>query len=311
MRWRYPVKPWWEKYPDYMFHFESKKKRTKDYVPPKPVYGLSPSSEVLHNHIGSVVGEFYIGSGVGNYMLSDLENARKSIKIISPYLSDSFLDILFKKSAGGCNVSIITLQGSSSPGDPIGQKKLILNAVRQTTHTNQDLLARRKRWLPITLGLLIIFTIAFFVFAFFLLIDENILRMATTCMALSLLGFLSCLFLRRYIRKIRVNFYDYNFTFPFKILKSSKNSEYRLHQKIYIIDDEIVYIGSFNFTYSGCKNNLETSLKIDQSTEQGKNAVEKVIQYFYKLMDETHLPQFSPEDCGRLYFWEDYYGLLL
>ena len=56
------------------------------------------------------------------------------------------------------------------------------------------------------------------------------------------------------------------------------NESKKLHAKICLIDDNIIYTGSHNFTYSAMARNSESSVKIVSSTE-----AEKVKNYFKKI----------------------------
>lgn len=60
-------------------------------------------------------------------------------------------------------------------------------------------------------------------------------------------------------------------------IKQYEGSEL-LHQKIYIIDEDKVYIGSMNFTYSGINENLETLIRISQP-----QMVCEFVKYFNEL----------------------------
>jgi len=65
-------------------------------------------------------------------------------------------------------------------------------------------------------------------------------------------------------KRKRVCSYTYEQLFPFKVVLSKNENSLGntyLHSKIYIIDDEIAYLGSLNFTGSGTKNNYFFRLK--------------------------------------------------
>src|SRR5690606_10728568 len=72
-------------------------------------------------------------------------------------------------------------------------------------------------------------------------------------------------FYKNKIKNYRIFNYKYSQLFPFKVFVSpDKVDTYKntfIHGKIYIIDDEIVYMGSLNFTGSGTKENYETRIR--------------------------------------------------
>lgn len=64
-----------------------------------------------------------------------------------------------------------------------------------------------------------------------------------------------------------------------------------IHSKIYVIDDEIAFIGSANFTYSGFKTHYETVVKIVD-----KNAVFDISNEVENLYNSNELRSKSVEE---------------
>lgn len=58
------------------------------------------------------------------------------------------------------------------------------------------------------------------------------------------------------------------------------NESKKLHAKLCLIDDKIIYTGSHNFTYSAMKRNSESSVRIVANSE-----VEKIKEYFTKIQE--------------------------
>lgn len=58
------------------------------------------------------------------------------------------------------------------------------------------------------------------------------------------------------------------------------NESKKLHAKLCLIDDNIIYTGSHNFTYSAMKRNSESSVRI-----VSKNEAEKIKEYFIKIQE--------------------------
>lgn len=58
------------------------------------------------------------------------------------------------------------------------------------------------------------------------------------------------------------------------------NESKKLHAKLCLIDDKIIYTGSHNFTYSAMKRNSESSVRIVSNSE-----VEKIKEYFTKIQE--------------------------
>lgn len=58
--------------------------------------------------IDSVSGSLYLGVNAGKRLREDVENATKSIKVVSPYISDGLLSLLIQKHNKGVKVSCVT-----------------------------------------------------------------------------------------------------------------------------------------------------------------------------------------------------------
>jgi len=52
--------------------------------------------------------DIYIGKGAGKKLLEDISNAKKSVKVISPYLSPSLINELIRLHSKGLKISLIT-----------------------------------------------------------------------------------------------------------------------------------------------------------------------------------------------------------
>ncbi|MNR13014.1 Cardiolipin synthase [compost metagenome] len=100
------------------------------------------------------------------------------------------------------------------------------------------------------------------------------------------------------IKNKRIYNYSYSQLFLFKVYISPTNitndSNTFIHGKIYIIDDEIVYMGSLNFTANGTKHNYETRIRtID------KIAVDKIIKEYNELFYNSGFPERNIQDWGK------------
>ena len=56
----------------------------------------------------SVETDIYIGIGAGKKLLHDIENAQKSVKIVSPFLSPDYIKILIELKEKGLDIKLIT-----------------------------------------------------------------------------------------------------------------------------------------------------------------------------------------------------------
>ena len=76
-----------------------------------------------------------------------------------------------------------------------------------------------------------------------------------------------------------------------------------VHEKLYIVDDEIAYIGSYNFTENGMVNNYETNIIFTET-----DTLTELTGYFARLFNAS-MKKWDISDLGkRIYnydFWED------
>ena len=67
----------------------------------------------------------------------------------------------------------------------------------------------------------------------------------------------------------------------------------------YIIDDEIAYMGSLNFTSSSFKNNYETRIRTEDL-----GAIEKINDEFYELKHNDEIPRINIQKWGKSLYSE-------
>ncbi len=97
--------------------------------------------------------------------------------------------------------------------------------------------------------------------------------------------------------------YDYHYSqlFPFTVIHSQYQAAggALIHSKIYIIDDEIAYLGSLNYTFSGANNNHETRIRIEDLA-----AIEKLKEEIDYICTKSHFPVKDIQEWGRSLYME-------
>ena len=73
----------------------------------------------------------YLGKNAGDHIIKQIQNAQKSIKVISPYLSVALIDLLIAKANQGVEVLLLTNDDRSSRFDPTGQGQVIRRLLTQ------------------------------------------------------------------------------------------------------------------------------------------------------------------------------------
>jgi phosphatidylserine/phosphatidylglycerophosphate/cardiolipin synthase-like enzyme len=171
---------------------------------------------------------FYIGEHAGGKLMSGIQNAKKSIKILSPYLSVSEINELCAKSSGGIeDIAIIT----SASYDNL-KKLWQVDALKK-------LIGSAKK--------------------------EN-------------------------------GEYEYSAIFKSVFFKADF-----FHAKLYIIDDEIAFAGSINFTYKGVEKSHETCFTIKDT-----DTVKGLIEYYDGLFS-TNFYKWNITELGKkiyTFYWK-------
>ena len=227
----------------------------------------------------NITADLYIGQGAGKKLLHDLENAQKSVKIVSPYLSPIYIEKLVYLSSKGINITLITSDDIEDYRDVL-TPKVITKLIKQVRHVDEIAQRQRekqknlKKWL-------IIFLVADVISNILLALNHknNILLILGSFVVL-----LVVISLSYQIKNKRIFTYSYEQLFPFRVFVSPYNKKLRnvssffIHSKIYIIDEWIAYLGSLNYTKSGLETNFESRIRItnNQVVSELSNLVEEL-----------------------------------
>ena len=247
--------------------------------------------------INNVIGDIYIGKESGKMILEDIRKAKKSVRVMSPYLSAGLVEMLLNRFTSGVHVELVT---SGYVEDYAHERKNCYHIIRQHKHVDETLRNRKQllQWtgvvMMILFGLLTITKL------------ENVFSRSAEISDFIEFGILAGLmllgqFIRKYALGIRFWQYSYSSLFPVKIFRShfsgNKNNtsrSFNLHSKLYIIDDCIAYLGSVNFTRSGCLFNHETRVRITDL-----QAIRQLRQEFSELLWNEEYDHTSLEEWGK------------
>lgn len=247
--------------------------------------------------INNVLGDIYIGKESGKMILDDIRKARKSVRVMSPYLSAGLVEMLLNRFTSGVHVELVT---SGYVEDYSREQKNCYRIIRQHNHVDEKL-RNRKHFLHWT-G--VICTILFGFLAITKL--QSVFSPSAEISDFIEFGILAGmillgLFMRKYALGIRFWHYSYSSLFPVKIFRShfsgnKKNTSkaFNLHSKLYIIDDCIAYLGSVNFTRSGCLFNHETRVRITDP-----QAIRQLRQEFSELLWNEEYSHTSIDEWGK------------
>lgn len=108
----------------------------------------------------------YLGKAAGKYILRDIKEAAKSIKIVTPYISSDFIDILKGKEKEGVEVSLILNSDIGSKktdedgyGDSFKSLRKLIDQVRHTDFSLKDKRDKVLKYIKIVLVLIVFLSI--------------------------------------------------------------------------------------------------------------------------------------------------------
>jgi phosphatidylserine/phosphatidylglycerophosphate/cardiolipin synthase-like enzyme len=242
--------------------------------------------------------DIYIGTGAGKKLMEDIESAKRSVKIVSPFLSPYLVKKLIDLHYKGIAVQLIT---TDSIEDFYGDRKQNSHElIQQEVHIDGEARYRRNKWKGIV-QVLNWSIMILFLLMLFLAYSLNDYRVVWLLLPI-LLFFMIARLYRSKVKQQRIYYYTYRKLFPFKVVKSENEnglSSTYIHSKIYIVDDEIAYLGSLNYTRGGTKSNHETRIRLNDAPSVGK-----VVEEFDYLMCETNLPEVCVQEWGRRLYFE-------
>ncbi|MEO0556369.1 MAG: phospholipase D family protein [Bacteroidota bacterium] len=242
--------------------------------------------------------DIFIGKGAGKKLLNDIRSAKSSIKIVSPYLSPFLISELIDLKRRNLDIGLITTDNIE---DFYGNyEKNIHKLIIQNRETDYQAVEKRDKWKDIvkiltyvTVGLLIaLIGVTYYI---------QDIKVSFGLIPLTIL-YLTIRLFKNKINKKRIYTYWYSQLFPFKVYMSpdsTPNSDMFIHSKIYLIDEQIAYLGSLNFTASGTKHNYETRVRTTDT-----NAIKEIREEFDQLMNHSHLPERNTQLWGQQLYTE-------
>jgi phosphatidylserine/phosphatidylglycerophosphate/cardiolipin synthase-like enzyme len=242
--------------------------------------------------------DIYIGKGAGKKLLDDIENAKKSVKVVSPYLSPFLIKELIKLRKRNLEVELITTDNIE---DFYGSyEKNIDKLIIQNVETDEEAVEKRERWKDISKKIfyLAVWLLVSLIGVIYFVRD---LKLGFGLIPIVIL-FLVYKFYQSIIKNKRIYNYWYSQLFPFKVYMSPDTTELSdtfIHGKIYLIDNQIAYLGSLNFTESGTKHNYETRIRTVD-----KNAIIEINKEMNQLFNHSHLPEKDIQMWGKLLYSE-------
>jgi phosphatidylserine/phosphatidylglycerophosphate/cardiolipin synthase-like enzyme len=244
-------------------------------------------------YFNKTICDLYIGTGAGEKLMEDIDRAKRSVKIVSPYLSPFLVNTLIELHYRHIDVRLVTMD-SLKDYDGAGRRILtkLIQQDRSIDPEREALRSKRIRRRGLLRYLFVIIA---------LLIGAMTIWMRESRVLLGLFVLPPILLMIwNYTSKIRntaIYRYSYRQLFPFKVCATpdySSNSHPYIHGKMYLIDDEIAYLGSLNLTANGTKNNYETRIRIIDP-----GAVGELAEEFDTLLNNVNIPGLDVTEWGK------------
>ncbi len=204
-----------------------------------------------------------LGRGNGIEILNTIKEAKSSVKVVSPYLSPDYIKELVELSKKGIDVTLITCDN-------------IERDLKYSDFKHEDIIRQEKIEDKKSKSLKSTLYVISFILFMITLISLSLIVINPALGFIPVLLFIITLFIL--ISAWIINDYKYKYypIFKLKVFDSKSGinpqSTNLIHAKIFLIDDEILYLGSANFTYSAFKTHYETVIKIlDQKAIQEVN----------------------------------------
>ncbi len=221
--------------------------------------------------------DIYIGRNIGQELMRLIKSAKKSVKIVSPYLSASYVKELVELSKKGKDVTLITCD--KIIGEGRYSDLTIKDLVKETRIDEPNKKKSRKRGLFLGL-ILILSSLVLFSFSFQIVLFVS----------LGLFVIAVCILIYYYFKKPYRLVYDP--IFRIKVFDSTSGakpwSTELIHSKIYIIDEKLAYLGSANFSYSGFKMHYESLIEIQDP--RAIRDISKEVEHLYFSKDLREKP---------------------
>ncbi|MCV6631560.1 MAG: phospholipase D family protein [Flavobacteriaceae bacterium] len=204
--------------------------------------------------------DLYVGVGAGRKLMREMHAAKKSIRIVSPYISEELIDVLLLIEKPDLEISLYSMGSKNlyyGKGDTAIKKLIVqeqqLDETAQKTRNQWIRWLRRSYWIQL-IGFML------WVAVFWKLKD---LQWLLALWIFPCGGIFQLLLWIKIVKKTIYN-YHYKKRFPFTIFfmdDINLSPHIYVHSKIYIIDESIAYIGSLNLTKNGMGLNHETRVR--------------------------------------------------
>lgn len=238
--------------------------------------------------------DIYMGISAGKQLLNKLREAKYSIKIVSPYLGLSEIKKLKEAKDRGVDIQLLTTDDAffDDYKRSLDAGRLLINQVKIKNNTAS---LKRDKWLTNSRRIAIVLVITILISILLLLTTRNYYYLLLL-IPIAILNYVKNLY-KTLASRIGLYFYRYEPIFPIKIVVNQRRG--RIHSKVFIIDDDIAYVGSLNFTSYGLFSNYEVRIKVNDPT-----AVREISKEVDELFNDDSIEEKDITDWGKTIYNE-------
>lgn len=264
-----------------------------------------------YDNITPVTGKLYVGTETGRHIERALIDARKSIYVISPYVSERYLRLLLDKQASGVSVNGLfcenkarnTVLNVPALQNRLGLANIVRDLLQVTRIPLERGIRRKKQQKYIVYVFYALSVVSFFVLLFLLYIlykayTETGNLASGAALLIEVPGILLfpvlCALIANSISKSSKHIPTIQLQYQFATnLRFFKEPASFPHIKAVIIDEKTAFIGSMNLTYSGLHKNLESCL-----ITHDQASIEALLAAYHTLECASF---YSAQELGELY----------
>lgn len=230
--------------------------------------------------------------------MEDIANAKRSVKIVSPFVSPLLAKELIELHYRNIEVRLVTMDTIDDFHGP-GQR-ILHQLILQDRTLDFEMEALRSKWIKRKRLLRYLFIIISLLLCAVALWKEDLMVLwGILPLILVLLLIWNYTFK---IRNTKIYRYSYRRLFPFKIFAapgSQTASHPFIHEKMYLIDEEIAYLGSLDFLDNGTKDNYGIQVRVTD-----RNVMKELVNEYEVLFHNEDLQELDIAQWGRKMYSE-------
>lgn len=240
----------------------------------------------------------YVGIGAGKPIREGLDNAKRCIDIISPYLTHEYANYLVKRHKEGVEVNLVTSADFTT--DKKEREAIVRALIEQRREEIQGAKSKCSRYKIYGICLMCIAALAassnFW----------NIFPVAIPgCFVVAGILTIVAVFIFHEASKIRL--YSYRYVPRINLMAyvpgntEIENDSFAMNSKVYVFDRIHAYLGSIDLTTSSFNHNCETRIDVEdeQASFELSETVRDMIQSPWGKVKEY-------DEIGREFFEENY-----